>query len=418
MNLLEVDTLQQAVEKIKSSLSEIGFETEEVSLKEAYGRVLAGDIVSRENIPDFRRSTVDGYGVVAADTQGASESVPSILEITGQVLMGRPAEKEVHPGECMYVPTGGMVPEGADAVVMIEHTEIFGETEGEEHPETGELMVYSSLPAGLNVVQTGEDIARGDIVIPAGKKLTARDLAAMAALGYPTVSVYRRPVVAIISTGDEVLPVEETPGMGQVCDINSYGIMGLAMEEGFEIGSMELLKDEEKLLEEAVAKAMELADIVLVSGGSSKGKKDATAKVIDSLADPGVLTHGIALKPGKTTIIGYDRASATLLMGLPGHPAAAMMVYRLALVRAMREVTGQREDIPVKAVAETNLAAAPGRATAVPVRLVDDGTEVRAVPVLGKSGAITTLTAADGFIFTELNDEGIKAGQPVDVHLL
>ena len=304
MNLLEVDTLQQAVEKIKSSLSEISFETEEVSLKEAYGRVLAGDIVSRENIPDFRRSTVDGYGVVAADTQGASESVPSILEITGQVLMGRPAEKEVHPGECMYVPTGGMVPEGADAVVMIEHTEIFGETEGEEHPETGELMVYSSLPAGLNVVQTGEDIARGDMVIPAGKKLTARDLAAMTALGYPTVSVYRRPVVAIISTGDEVLPVEETPGMGQVRDINSYGIMGLAMEEGFEIGSMELLKDEEKLLEEAVAKAMELADIVLVSGGSSKGKKDATAKVIDSLADPGVLTHGIALKPGKPTIIG------------------------------------------------------------------------------------------------------------------
>ena len=171
MNLLEVDTLQQAVEKIKSSLSEIGFETEEVSLKEAYGRVLAWDIVSRENIPDFRRSTVAGYGVVAADTQGASESVPSILEITGQVLMGRPAEKEVHPGECMYVPTGGMVPEGADAVVMIEHTEIFGETEGEEHPETGELMVYSSLPAGLNVVQTGEDIARGDMVIPAGKKL-------------------------------------------------------------------------------------------------------------------------------------------------------------------------------------------------------------------------------------------------------
>ncbi|MGN0702382.1 MAG: gephyrin-like molybdotransferase Glp [Lentihominibacter sp.] len=417
MKLLKVDTLNQAVEKIKSSLGAIGFETEEVTIGEAWGRVLAEDVVSEENIPDFRRSTVDGYAVLAADTQGASESVPSILQVKGQVLMGKPAEGRISSGECVYIPTGGMLPDGADAVVMIEHTEALTAGTEEKQIAEGELMVFNSLAPGQNVTAPAEDIAKGDSVVPAGRKLTAQDIAAMAALGKSRIKVYRKPTLAIISTGDEVVPINETPRYGQVRDINSYGIMGLALEHGFDIVSMELLQDEEKLLEEAVAKAMERADMVIVSGGSSQGKKDATAGTIDALGDPGVLTHGIALKPGKPTIIGYDRETATLMMGLPGHPAAAMMVFRLILVRAIRELMGQREEICINAVMETNLASAPGRATAVPVRLEDRGEEIRAIPILGKSGAITTLSSADGYILTEVNDEGLAAGRQVKVHL-
>lgn len=417
MKLLKVDTLDQAVDKIKESLGEIGLKTEEAAIGESLGRVLAEDVVSKENIPDFRRSTVDGYGVLAADTQGASESVPSLLQVKGQVLMGKPAEGKIVSGQCMYVPTGGMVPEGADAVVMIEHTEALTAGPQEKQIAEGELMVFSSLAAGQNVTAPAEDIAIGDRVVPSGRRLTAQDIAAMAALGKTEVKVYRKPSIAIISTGDEVVPIKETPRFGQVRDINSYGIMGLALEEGFNIVSMELLHDDEKLLEEAVAKAMKAADIVVVSGGSSQGKKDATAATIDALGNPGVLTHGIALKPGKPTIIGYDRETSTLMMGLPGHPAAAMMVFRLVLVRAIRELMGQREEICLKAVMETNLPAAPGRATAVPVRLEDAGDVVKAIPILGKSGAITTLSSARGYVLTEVNDEGIAAGSLVKVHL-
>ena len=406
MKLLKVDTLEGGIEKLHKAYVEAQDtpETENVLLVKALGRVLAEDIVSEENIPVFNRSVVDGYAVKALETAGCSDSMPVFLEVVGEVEMGKPAPCKLASGQCMYVPTGGMIPEGADAVAMVEHCQPFG---------TNQMAIYSPLSYGKNMVFAGDDVALGQKVLEVGKTITPADMGLLASLGKTKIKVYKPWKVYIISTGDEVVSPEDTPAEGQVRDVNTYGLIGEVQRFGFEVVGFELIKDDYKLLKTRAEAAKETCDVVLISGGSSKGKKDATAQVIEDITGE-ILTHGLAVKPGKPTILAFEKESKTIYAGLPGHPVAALLLFRLVIGGLWNRLCIAKNRVPLKAKIAINLAAAPGRKTFQLVKL--DGEW--ATPILGKSGLIRTMSEADGYIILDVNDEGINKGEEVEVWLL
>ena len=410
MKLLQVDTVAQAREKLKKALQGQEVKTLRIPVREALGKVLAEDVYAAEDVPGFDRSTVDGYAVRSADTSGASESLPTFLEITGEVEMGGAPAHGIGPGECMYIPTGGMLPLGADAVVMVEYCELFSDTEA---------AVYASVPSGRNIVRRGDDLRKGEAALLKGTALRPQEIGLLSALGRQTVETVKPWGITIISTGDELIPSDGEMSPGKVRDINTHCLQAAARKAGLEIRGSYVLRDERELLRRTVEEAMEESDIVVVSGGSSKGRKDETASVISELAGGELLTQGLALKPGKPTILGYDGATETILLGLPGHPAAAMIVFQLLIGWMWEDRSGQRPSWPVPASLTVNIPAAPGRAVCQTVRLVADGDGTRkAVPVFGRSGLISTLTEADGYIMIPENKEGLKKGETVDVFLL
>ena len=409
MKLLKVDTLEEGIEKLYKAYKEAGsaLEVETISLVKALGRVLAEDVVSEEEIPGFNRSVVDGYAVKALETAGCSDSMPVFLEVVGEVEMGQAPHCKLESGQCMYVPTGGMIPDGADAVAMVEHCQPFG---------INHMAVYSPLSYGKNMVFAGDDVALGQKVMEAGKKITPADMGLLASLGKMEMKVYKPWKAYIISTGDEVVSPEDTPLDGQVRDVNTYGLIGEVEKLGFEVVGFELIKDDYDTLKTRAEKAKETCDIVLISGGSSKGKKDATAQVIEDITGE-VLTHGLAVKPGKPTILAFEKESKTIYAGLPGHPVAALLLFRLVIGGLWESICGADQvnnKVPLKAKIAVNLAAAPGRKTFQLVKL--DGEW--AMPILGKSGLIRTMSEADGYIILDVNDEGINKGEEVEVWLL
>lgn len=408
MRLLNVDTVEEAREKLLDGAKDLHLKTERIPLSSALGRILAEDAGAVEPVPAFRKSTVDGYAVIGQNTQGVTDSIPVFLEVTDEISIGTDAVKRIEPGQCAYVPTGGMIPGGADAMVMVEYA---------EHFDDSRIAVYQSVSAGTNVIQIGEDIMKDDIFLKSGTEIRPQEAGALAACGYAEVTVFAKPKITIISTGDELVGVDEQPGPGQIRDINTYGIEGLCTGNNIEVIAKKVLKDDEALMEETVREAMEISDIVAVSGGSSQGKKDFTSGVMDRLSQPGVFTHGIALKPGKPTIMACDKVTSTVLIGLPGHPAAAMMVFEFFILWLMRQKTGQSEKKQLTARIQTNVPAGAGRASCLMVDLIDDGDGYTARPILGKSGLITTLTGADGYTFIETNKEGLKEGETVKVTL-
>ena len=405
MDLLKVDTIKEARSKLASCCAGIMPGTEETDLFEALGRVLAFDIFSKENIPPYRRSIMDGYAVRSKDLGAAGDMIPTMLKVTGEVLLGTDSSAlSVEPGCCVYVPTGGYVPEGADAVVMVEYCEPFGESM---------LAVSKSASPGENVVQEGEDVSEGDILLSKGRKLRPQDIGVLAAAGVVRVPVFVPWRVTVISTGDELVSPEEMPGPGQIRDINSYTISARSEAEGFTVMRTLFIKDDSDSITAALEAAKADSDLVVISGGSSQGKKDMTAQLVEKAADHGVLTHGIAAKPGKPTITGYDEASRTLFIGLPGHPAAALMVYEQLLISLWRGMTGREDQRSVPAKVTANAPSAPGRMTFQLVKL--NGNE--AEPVFARSGMISPMSAADGYFVTDENSEGVRAGDTVRVFL-
>ena len=409
MKLLKVDTLEMGIEKLYKAYKEAGsvLEVETISLVKALGRVLAEDVVSEEEIPGFNRSVVDGYAVKALETAGCSDSMPVFLEVVGEVEMGQAPPCKLESGQCMYVPTGGMIPEGADAVAMVEHCQPFG---------INQMAVYSPLSYGKNMVFAGDDVSLGQKVMESGKTITPADMGLLASLGKTEINVFKPWKAYIISTGDEVVSPEETPLDGQVRDVNTYGLIGEVEKMGFEVVGFELIKDDYDILKDRAEKAKETCDIVLISGGSSKGKKDATAQVIEDITGE-VLTHGLAVKPGKPTILAFEKENKTIYAGLPGHPVAALLLFRLVIGVLWERLCGAKQvnnKVPLKAKIAVNLAAAPGRKTFQLVKL--DGEW--AMPILGKSGLIRTMSEADGYIILDVNDEGINKGEEVEVYLL
>ena len=409
MRFLQVDTISGARERLLQEVGDNFLKMETVKLSEAYGKCLAEDIYAEENIPDFRRATVDGYAVKASDTQGAGESVPVFLSVVDEISIGKPALREIKNGECAYVPTGGMIPDGADAMVMVEYTELF---------DKRDAAVYSSVSAGNGVVQIGEDAKKGELLLSRGTVLHSAQTGVLASLGKHTVKVYAPWHITIISTGDELAEVGEEKGRCQVYDINTHALYALAKEQGMTVDKAFSVKDEDEKIEQALKDALLCSDIVVISGGSSQGKKDMTADIIDKIAEPGVWTHGLALKPGKPTIVGMDKPSGTLIIGLPGHPVAAIMVFQLLLVWLQKNLRGEKETPGVPAVLSSNIPGAAGRAVCQTVKLEKEENGYRAIPVFGKSGLMHTLTQADGYVLVEADKEGIRKGETVYVQLL
>lgn len=409
MNLLVVDSIEEARDKLVKVIGDKWYYTEKIPMNEALGRVLAKNLEAPIMLPEFRRSTVDGYAVHAKDTWGASESTPVFLKIIGEVRIGFWTEQKLNSGECVYIPTGGMLPEGAESVVMTEYCEIF---------DQDNIAIYESIAIGKNIVEAGEDISKEEILLKGGTQIEPRHIAALAAVGVTEVCVFKPLTITIISTGDELISPGEKREQAKVYDINTYGLAALAVKHGFKVIDTYVLKDQESLLLEVTEKSMKTSDIVIVSGGSSQGKKDLTRQIFDTAASPGVFTHGLSLKPGKPTILGYDLKSETILVGLPGHPVAAMIVFELLILWLDRYRLGKEEDYIIPAIMETNFASSPGKTTCQLVEIIKGDVGYIAKPIFGKSGLITTLSRSTGYILINKNKEGIKSGEQVKVHLM
>lgn len=409
MKLLTVDSIETARNKLLDCVKDRKPEIGHVGILTACGRILAEDIEAGCDIPAFRRSTVDGYAVVASDTFGASDSLPVFLKLAGTVEMGSPTSIALHSGQCAYVPTGGMLPDGADAVVMVEYSENSGENG---------VALYAPVPCGKNVVHAGEDARKGAVLLRRGTKIRPQEVGALASAGILEIPVYTALRLTLISTGDELVSPETELSPGKVRDINTYALGALAAQKGYLVTAVHVLPDNDMLLEKTVREALAASDVVAISGGSSQGEKDMTAEIIKRVAVPGVFTHGLAIKPGKPTILGYDAASNTVLAGLPGHPVSAVMVFELLLSWLYDTLTDVKPAYAIPAKMSCNLAGAPGKTTFQPVSLERDGEGYTAVPVYGKSGLITTLTKADGYVVIEMNKEGLKKDEPVLVKML
>ena len=414
MKLLNVDTLEAARQKILGFASLWKFPHEELTLNQvlsfgfARPKILAEDLYSPDDIPGFARSTVDGYALLASDSAGAGEAIPVFLKLAGTVAMGKPVDFSIQSGECAYVPTGGMLPAGADAVVMVEHCENAAEN----------IAVYEAAAAGAGTALAGEDVRKGGLLLRRGALIRPQEAGALAAAGVNSVPVFAPLALSLISTGDELIPSEQNPRPGEIRDINTTALKAQALKRGFRVLSSRLFGDDEKRLEAAMREALPESDILLVSGGSSQGEKDYTAGIFNRISKPGVFTHGLALKPGKPTILGWDEKSQTLLVGLPGHPVAAMMVFELLLGWLFDKLFDRPSLFAIPAKISCNLPASPGRAVCQPVILHLKEGSYTAEPVFGKSGMITTLTQADGYIIIDLNKEGLTKGEDVLVNLL
>ncbi|MZQ99570.1 MAG: molybdopterin molybdenumtransferase MoeA [Acidaminobacter sp.] len=419
-------TLREISAKLNEIFTETTLREESLPLEKALGRILAEDQTAAEDVPHFTRSVVDGYAVRAKDTFGASESIPGFLNLVGAVEMGKPALQSVKSGEAIYVPTGGALPDGADAVVMIEYTELFG---------AGQIAIHRPSAPLENVMSKGDDLASGEIVLRRGSRLRPQDLGVLSALGIDRVQVFAPFQVSVLSTGDEIVPVREKPTPGQIRDINSYTISGLIEGAGGCVKRAVLVKDDFNALKLAVAEALADSDLVLLSGGSSVGEKDYTQKVIQSFEDSEILAHGLAIKPGKPTVVA--RVGGVPVFGLPGQPASAMMIFKAVVEPLLQKLTGEALFIladgsenlhndklasllrtrTVTAVASSNIHAAPGRTTFQMVSLERRSGSLAAIPVHGKSGMISLMSRADGYIQIEPEQEGILQGEVVQVIL-
>ena len=401
----------KARELLLSSVAVHRDDFETITLVQALDRVLAADRISGEDLPPRARSVMDGFAVRAADTFGASESMPCYLEISGKVEMGALPEGTVEKGFCHRIATGGFLPGGADAVVMLEHTIPVDETMVE---------IVKGVGSGTNLIQRGEDIANGQTALSAGRRLRPQDLGLLAALGVTKVQVFPRPRVGILSTGDEIISPEEQMPPGKIRDINSTTMAGLILRHGGLPTSYGIVKDTKETFFPALEKAVAENDIVLFSGGSSVGARDLGEQAVEALGPPGILVHGVALKPGKPVLIGLS--GTTPLFGLPGHPVSAMICFELFIAPVMAKLSGEtdRKELPEPALSATlsrNINSAAGRLDIVRVKLLQNAHgELIADPVLGRSGAISTLSGADGYFIIEEDNQGVSQGTPVQVY--
>jgi len=383
------------------------------SLPDAIDRVLAIDILSPEDLPAHPRSTMDGFAVRAADTFGASSSMPCYLEIDGEVAMGQLPQGEVTQGKCFRIATGGLLPKGSDAVVMFEHT----------IPVDGKMLeIVKSVGVGTSLINTGEDIEKNAPALPKGHLLRPQDLGLLSGLGIAEVEVFTRPKVGILSTGDEIVPWSESPPPGKIRDINGVTLTALCKRLGAEVTDYGIVSDSEDIFFATVKRATKENNVVLFSGGSSVGMRDLGERVIEKLGSPGILVHGVALKPGKPIIIGLTNKTA--IFGLPGHPVSAMVCFELFVNPALRSFSGlpaitQEEKPTIPAILDRNINSAAGRLDLVRVQLqTREDAQPLAIPVLGKSGSISTLSRAQGYFLIPEDAQGVHENTTVQVHLL
>jgi len=366
--------------------------------------VTAEPVTSPENLPPFHRATVDGYAVLAKDTFGASDGVPVYLEMIGEIFMGEEACVPISAGQAIKIATGGMLPAGADAVVMEEYTNLLDDRT---------LEVTRACAPWDGVLRAGEDVRRGDVILEAGRLIRPQEIGALSALGITRLRVYRKPLVSLIATGDELVDPEQVPAPGQIRNLNQYSIGAMIEECGGVVDHRGIVRDDYETIRRVVSDALERTDLVLISGGSSIGRKDFTVEIIESLGEPGVLVHGISISPGKPTIVA--RIGSKPVIGLPGHPVSAMIVCEVFGKSLIRHLAG----LPMEEGSwRRTLRARLSRNVASGIcRLTNRCVFWVAQPVLGKSSMISTMVKADGYIRIDLNSEGLREGQEVEVTL-
>lgn len=382
--------------------------TEICHISKACTRVLARNIRADRDMPGFRRSTMDGYAVNAAATFGASESSPAWLVLGGTIAMGDAPDFVLKAGQAAKISTGGMLPEGADSVVMVEHTEPVDETTVE---------VYKSVAPLQHVVEKDEDFRKGQEILRSGTLMRPQEVGLAASLGISELMVYRTPRVGIISTGDEIVPVEETPASGKVRDVNSHTLAGLVGEAGAEPVSYGIVKDDKQALIDVCQRAVTETDMVLISGGSSVGVRDYTVTALSSLENTSMLLHGISISPGKPTILA--NSGGRPVWGLPGHVVSAMVVFRMVVSPFLKRLKGLTEyahqAIRVQATLTRNIASAQGRTDFVRIKLTRDKNRLFATPLPGKSGLLRTMVLADGLLEIGENVEGMEKDAQVAI---
>jgi len=450
----------EARERLLSHLPTPEPDSEQIDVPSSLGRVSAEDVRAPHPLPDFRRSTVDGYAVRAKDTYGASDSLPAYLALAGEVPMGDAPKSALELGGCMTIHTGGMLPEGADAVIMLEYTQAAlgsGLTSspkgGPEPNEKTEIEILRAVAAGENVIAIGEDVAQGQVVQPKGSLMRPAEIGGLLALGITELRVTKKVRVGLISSGDEVIPPNESPRPGQVRDINSYTLAALVTKTGGEPVLYGIVGDTFEALRGTAAKALADCDAVVITAGSSASTRDMTADVIDALGEPGVLVHGINTRPGKPTILGVCDGKAVI--GLPGNPVSALVNGYLFVVPVIEKLLGAnpRPKATVQARLTVNLPSQAGREDWWPVKLLRParasaaGTgernvvkskgdvakstspstaplrgsaqdEYNAEPIFGKSNLIFSLAAADGLLRIPPDATGLSAGEMVEVLLV
>lgn len=406
--LIPVD---EALHILLAQLEGIRPATKCIPLTEAFDRVLAEPVISPEDLPAQARSTMDGYAVRASDTFGASESMPCYLDITGEVQMGKAPTGEVKKGCCYKIPTGGLLPKGADSVVMLEHSVPVDETM---------IEIIKGVGSGTNLIQKGEDIAKGKQALPDGHLLRPQDIGLLAGLGIAAVKVTEKVRVGILSTGDEIIAHTEIPKPGQIRNINAIALAGLVRRAGGVYCDYGIVSDRLEIFLPAIKKAVKENDIVLFSGGSSVGVRDLGEQVVEALGPPGILVHGVTLKPGKPVLIGLS--GTTPIFGLPGHPVSALVCFDFFVKPAIQQLSGliKKTLLPtpyIMASLARNINSAPGRRDVVRVKVIKDDEIWIAAPVLGKSGSISTLSRSDGYFLIDEDSQGVTENSVIKVYL-
>ena len=384
---------------------------EEMNVADSLGRIIAQDIVADTDLPDFRRATMDGFAVQGASTFGASDGNPAYLVVKGSVTMGTAADQVIGPGEAVKIATGGMLPRGADSVIMAEHTASIDDTT---------IEAYRSVAPGQNIIDIGDDYPKDKTVLRSGTRIRPQEVGLMAAFGQQYIAVRKQPTIGVISTGDEVVAIDETPAPGQIRDINSFTLSGLVQQAGGKCVSYGIVKDNFDALFQTCEQALAQCDMLMVSGGSSVGARDLTIEILNAMQDTRILFHGISISPGKPTILANVQGKA--FWGLPGHVVSAMVVFSRIVIPFVEHVAGldshQTSELRRPALLSRNLSSAQGRVDYVRVRLLNKEGTLWAEPILGKSGLINTMVQADGLIEIGLNTEGLDKGTVVEVILL
>jgi molybdopterin molybdotransferase len=401
-------------------------DSEPIETISALGRVLAKDIAAPHPLPEFRRTTVDGYAVRARDTFGVSDSQPAYFALIGEVPMGDTPTFEIGLGQCALIHTGGMLPKGADAVIMLEYTQIARSGLSPEQSAEGEIEIFRAVAEGENVIQIGEDVAQDQSILPRGRVLRPAEIGGLLALGILSVPVVKKPMIGLISTGDEVIDPGESPRPGQVRDINTYTLGALVEKSGGVARQYGIITDQFEALKETAARALSECQAVVITAGSSASTRDMTAEVIRSLGEPGVLVHGINTRPGKPTILGVCNGKAVI--GLPGNPVSALVNGYLFVVPVIEKLMGvsPQPRSTISARLTVNLSSQAGREDWWPVRLspspsgrgVRGEGELLAEPIFGKSNLIFTLANANGLLRIQPDATGLSAGEMVEVLLI
>jgi molybdopterin molybdotransferase len=386
-------------------------ESEEASIDESLFRVLSEPVISSEDTPGFDRSTMDGFAVRSSDTFGSTESAPGLFRVVGEVQMGEIPDFSLGRGEAARIWTGGALPSGADAVVMVEHT---------QELDSDSIEVLKAVAPLENVVRQGEDFKTGEVMLESGHRLRPQDLGLLAAMGTSHVTVFRKPSVAILSSGDEIVPMDQDPPPGCMRDVNRHTIHALVLEaHGIPVW-IGIARDRMGVLAEMIDRGLSCADMVVISGGSSMGSRDFVIEAIESYPDSEIILHGVSVSPGKPLILA--RVGRKPIMGLPGHPASAMVCFEQFAVPIIRRLGGEHVTYPymrpaVEAYLVRNVPSREGRMDFVRVRLRFSDGRLTAVPVPGKSGMISAMVRADGYICIAQDCEGLYKGDRVKVYL-